>query len=47
MIFYPLTTLMLAQVPDVLIITTPHEQALFQYCGVTAELHDDIDFRGG
>ena len=30
MIYYPLTTLMLARVRDVLLITTPHEQALFQ-----------------
>ena len=30
MIYYPLTTLMLAQVRDVLLITTPHEQGLFQ-----------------
>jgi len=30
MIYYPLTTLMLAQVRHVLLITTPHEQALFQ-----------------
>jgi len=30
MIYYPLTTLMLAQVRNVLLITTPHEQALFQ-----------------
>ena len=30
MIYYPLTTLMLAHVRDVLLITTPHEQALFQ-----------------
>ena len=30
MIYYPLTTLMLAQVRDVLLITTPHEQAMFQ-----------------
>jgi glucose-1-phosphate thymidylyltransferase len=30
MVYYPLTTLMLAQVQNVLLITTPHEQALFQ-----------------
>jgi glucose-1-phosphate thymidylyltransferase len=30
MIYFPLTTLMLAQVRDILLITTPHEQALFQ-----------------
>ena len=30
MIYYPLTTLMLAHVRDVLLITTPHEQSLFQ-----------------
>jgi glucose-1-phosphate thymidylyltransferase len=30
MIFYPLTTLMLAQVRDVLVITTPHDQSMFQ-----------------
>ena len=30
MVYYPLSTLMLAQVRNVLIITTPHEQAFFQ-----------------
>ena len=30
MIYYPLSTLMLASIWDVLVITTPHEQAAFQ-----------------
>ncbi|RYZ91144.1 MAG: glucose-1-phosphate thymidylyltransferase [Proteobacteria bacterium] len=31
MIYYPLSTLMLAGIKDVLIITTPHEQAAFKH----------------
>ena len=30
MIYYPLSTLMLAGIRDVLVINTPHEQAMFQ-----------------
>jgi glucose-1-phosphate thymidylyltransferase len=30
MIYYPLSTLMLAGIQDILVITTPHEQSMFQ-----------------
>src|SRR4026207_845649 len=30
MIYYPLSTLMLAGIRDVLIVTTPHDQSMFQ-----------------
>ena len=46
MIYYPLSTLMLAGICQVLIITTPHEQAAFGSCWGMKPLgdHDRVRF---
>jgi dTDP-glucose 4,6-dehydratase len=44
MVYYPLTTLMLAGIREVLVITTPHEQALFERCSATAAVGRRIQY---
>ena len=44
MIYYPLATLMMAGIREVLVINTPHEQALFRTAGRRRQWGMDIRY---